>query len=817
MKTNLHCLMLLGLFPLFFGFGQEKPLPEATPDSAVTLEVIPFNEILIAAGESRIRTIRMAESLIGRDQIEQENRRNDSILALIDSALTSKKNADYSQQSQRFLTNERNYWQIPARYVANQKNRLSGLIRNLQDKHGRLAKERQKWKNTESLKDTSYAFGNVEDVIATTTRMLDSFAGEIEERTELLIVPLNKTISTQVETELLLEKIQQAILKKSSSVYSKTSPALFEQEPTESEGQGIFRKVRSSLRSEANALLFYFQQHRNAYILYLIFLFGILVLFSWIKTRLKFLRADNLNYYEKTFKAVLQRPLSAGMLFGLFFTMAFFPDRPPLLVDIIILVLLIPLLDITQKLTPKKVHKYLWGFAVLLLLQLGIGLLPVETLLYRYALLAMGIAELLILFRLYRQPEVLKLPNHTLTRFVRFLIVFHLVAVIVGMAANIFGYSMFAQAAIGSFLTNTLVGIILFISAIILTGGIQFFIGGSYLDRFQTIRDHEEYLKGIMARTVFIGVTLFWLDAILRIFYLKAGAHQFLGNLFTHDLTLGSMSFSLGKIVLFFFIIWLSIILSRIIIIILRADVLNKLPLKKGVPRMVTAITQFSLISLGLLFAIRAIGMPLDQLTIIFSAFSVGIGFGLQNIFNNLVSGVILLFERPVQIGDTVEVGNLIGKVQSMGIRSSNIHTFDGAEVIVPNGLLISQEVVNWTLSDKTRRIEVISGVAYGSDVHLVRKLLLQVLEEHPEVIKTPPPLVLFNALGESSLDFRLLFWTDHFDEWLRIRSEVIFAIHDILYANNISIPFPQRDLHLKSVDPSVFRDQQGSGPQEAP
>jgi small-conductance mechanosensitive channel len=273
------------------------------------------------------------------------------------------------------------------------------------------------------------------------------------------------------------------------------------------------------------------------------------------------------------------------------------------------------------------------------------------------------------------------------------------------------------------------------------------------------------------------------------------------------------MSFSLAKILMFIVIIWFSIVLSRVIKIVLRSDVLNKLSLKKGIPRMITAITQFALITIGILMAVRAIGMPLDQLTIILSAFSVGIGFGLQNIFNNLVSGVILLFEREVQIGDVVEVNNLMGTVKSMGIRSSHIQTFDGAEVIVPNGLLISQEVIDWTLSDKSRRIEIISGVAYGSDVHLVKKLLMQIIEEHPDVKPEPKPLVLFNAMGESSLDFRLLFWTANFDDWLRIRSEVIFAIHDTLKENNITIPFPQRDLHLKSVPPTFLQGQNEAEP----
>jgi len=215
-------------------------------------------------------------------------------------------------------------------------------------------------------------------------------------------------------------------------------------------------------------------------------------------------------------------------------------------------------------------------------------------------------------------------------------------------------------------------------------------------------------------------------------------------------------------------------------------------------------MVRYTLVTGGVILAVMAVGMPIDRLTILFGAFGVGIGFGLQNVVNNFVSGLILLFERPIQIGDTIEVGQLIGKVKTIGMRSSNVRTFDGAEVIVPNGNLISNEVVNWTLSDQRRRIEIIAGVAYGSDPHKVRTLLMKMLEENPDIVKDPAPDVLFNELGESSLDFRLLFWVSNFQDWLRIRSDVMFAVHDTLKEAGIEIPFPQWDLHLRSVDPDV-------------
>jgi small-conductance mechanosensitive channel len=194
----------------------------------------------------------------------------------------------------------------------------------------------------------------------------------------------------------------------------------------------------------------------------------------------------------------------------------------------------------------------------------------------------------------------------------------------------------------------------------------------------------------------------------------------------------------------------------------------------------------------------------MTNLTIILGAMSVGIGFGLQNIFNNLVSGLILLLERPIKIGDTIEVGPMVGVVKHIGIRASNVHTVDGAEIIVPNGNLISNEVINWTLTDKRRRIEVLVGVAYGSDPYKVQEIFIKIVSEHPDVVTDPKPNVLFNNFGDSSLDFRLLFWTDNFDEWIRRRSEIIFKIFDALKEAGIEIPFPQRVLHIRSTDPDM-------------
>jgi small-conductance mechanosensitive channel len=228
-------------------------------------------------------------------------------------------------------------------------------------------------------------------------------------------------------------------------------------------------------------------------------------------------------------------------------------------------------------------------------------------------------------------------------------------------------------------------------------------------------------------------------------------------------------------------------------------------------------LVKYALFGLGFLLALAVAGIDLSRFTLIAGALGVGIGFGLQNVVNNFISGLILAFERPIHIGDVIEVGSLTGTAQRIGIRSSSIRTFDGAEVIVPNGDLISAQVVNWTLSDNMRRIEISIGVAYGTEPKQVLDILTQVAREHPDVLGQPEPIALFREFGDSSLNFTLRFWTSQFDKWVQIRSEVAVALNQALKEAGIQIPFPQRDLHLRSIDSSLKLPAAEAGSKAAP
>jgi small-conductance mechanosensitive channel len=262
-------------------------------------------------------------------------------------------------------------------------------------------------------------------------------------------------------------------------------------------------------------------------------------------------------------------------------------------------------------------------------------------------------------------------------------------------------------------------------------------------------------------------------------------------------------------------ILFLTRPLSRAVRVVLHEELLPRMALPAGADNSVLTLVNYAVIGVGILLAAGAAGLGSTQLVVAFGALGVGIGLGLQDVVNNFVSGLILIFERPIKVGDRVETASHLGIVTRIGIRSSTVRTFDGAEVVVPNGDLISKEVINWTLSDQVRRVEVLVGVAYGSDPHRVVEVLEAVTAGNDKVLREPPPQVLMVGFGNSSLDFRLLVWVA-IDDFLTVSSWMHLAVHDGLKDAGIEIPFPQRDLHLRSVDAGVAAGLRGGSGGEA-
>ena len=296
---------------------------------------------------------------------------------------------------------------------------------------------------------------------------------------------------------------------------------------------------------------------------------------------------------------------------------------------------------------------------------------------------------------------------------------------------------------------------------------------------------------------------LAWLGALLGCLVLAWGGTYTIVvgfvRVLSHPIQIGSMSLNFLGFIYALFVLLFTHAATRIWRLFLKKRILPDSGLESGVQESVTTITVYLIWGLGILISLNVMGLSATSIAVAFGALSIGLGFGLQNIFNNFVSGLILLFERPVQVGDVVQVNEIWGTVMKINVRSTVVQTFDNASLIIPNSDMISNQVTNWSFKDLRLRRIITVGVAYGSHTELVRETLFEIARNHPKVLKRPKPEVLFDDFGDSALIFKLRLWTT-VDYFIAVETDVRFEIDRLFRERNIEIAFPQRDIHIRSV-----------------
>jgi small-conductance mechanosensitive channel len=271
----------------------------------------------------------------------------------------------------------------------------------------------------------------------------------------------------------------------------------------------------------------------------------------------------------------------------------------------------------------------------------------------------------------------------------------------------------------------------------------------------------------------------------------------------TRLFTIGTTEVTLSAIFVFLFMLLIIVVLSRLFARKLVDRILIRLQIEEGTRYTFKRIIELSLILIGAIIAFQSIGINLSGLAVIFGLLSVGIGFGLQNITSNFVAGLILLFERPIKVGDRVTVGGIEGDVIEINIRSTTIRSLNNIDIIVPNSEFVSSQVVNWSHGDRKIRLDVEVGVSYNSDLDAVLRSLKEVALENPEILRDPEPDVHLREFGDSSWNMKLRIWIDNPKRHPVVRSDINCAIVRKFRENGVEIPFPQRDLHLRSPLPT--------------
>ena len=303
-----------------------------------------------------------------------------------------------------------------------------------------------------------------------------------------------------------------------------------------------------------------------------------------------------------------------------------------------------------------------------------------------------------------------------------------------------------------------------------------------------TVRKHRILLRRRTTQLLRLVIFLLWLSFVFNQFELSDLLINEANAVLNTGFALGAFRLSLGQIVGFILVVWASFLVSKFLRFLLEEDIYGRLKLARGLPYAISSVLHYTVLMIGFFIALAALGVDMTKFTILAGAFSVGVGFGLQNVINNFVSGLIVLFERPIKVGDVIQVGDAIGSVKKIGIRASVVHAQDGSDIIVPNGTLISSQVTNWTFSDRLRAISAQIQIPRNVDQRAAGELLKQSANETLGVVKNPAPQAFITTLGSKTLTLELRAWTDQYEDWMKIQSDLWAAINRKLENQNIEL-----------------------------
>ncbi len=503
----------------------------------------------------------------------------------------------------------------------------------------------------------------------------------------------------------------------------------------------------------------------------------------------------------RTTAALLQRPVASSLLiyFGLL-DIGIYSTVPTALLNLSGLVLLLVMLRLLPFLVRSEMRPAIGMLVALVALYLVVDLIPDPFFLHRAGELLLAVLGAATCgWVLHRERSLTGVRKDFW-----YWAPVSLAAAAAGLfsisvLANIFGAVSLSSLLATATLASIYDTIVVWIFVVVVDGAMTVALRTTTARRLLIVRYHSDRILAVVFRVIRTVAVLTWAVFTLDHFGLLDRIASWLKAIVLFEFHLGGFSLSVSSVALFAVTIWVSVKLSQLIGFILDEDVMPRLDLPKGVPATISKTSTYLILAIGFFIAVTAAGVDLSQATIVVGALGVGIGFGLQNTVNNFVSGLILLFGRPINVGDKIQIGEVSGVVKDIGIRATIVHTWQGAEVIVPNATLISDNLVNWTLSDQNRRMEIPVGVAYGSPTTTVIELLTGVAMAHPEVLEDPAPVTIFTGFGDSSLDFELRAWT--MGDFVSIASDLRVGIERVLADNGIAIPFPQRDVHLVQAD----------------
>ncbi|MFV0554696.1 MAG: mechanosensitive ion channel family protein [Mangrovibacterium sp.] len=652
--------------------------------------------------------------------------------------------------------------------------------------------QRSRWKTTLNT-DAKNLPPSIITRIKKNIELLDSIISQLNEQSNSLLYHQDELTNAILLIEELQTKVKQKLDNYRTQIYDSNNLPIWKIHTLSSDSISASENIKTSLRSKKYSLKAYRDTYSHLLLFWLVSFLLLAALFLRIRHNFskKAAAGETKNENDTPYPII-----TAGFLSTLL-TMMNYPNAPSLIQSILQLTLIVPTLTLIPALWTRLPFKY-FVFAIFTV-AIAVATDTFNDLAVVNRLLMLANSILLISMYSTLLGWLRNHDRHHRSIPLNFTMLWvGMGAIVLSLISNILGNTYLMSVFFSGSITAVFGGVLVYSVRRLVYNNIVLMVEDQVLGKMNIFENQSEIIlthakKIIKALSVFL-----WCVLVAKSFVVFNPIYDALLKLLNNSWELGSMSISLGNIAAFVITFLLAMYLSKLIRFVLEGEVFPRTNTSRGVAGAVLMLVRLTLVAVGIILAMGAADIDVSNITIIFGALGVGIGFGLQTIFNNLASGIILAFERPIKAGDMIQIHslNLWGEVKEIGIRASTITTFDGADVIVPNGNLLANELINWTHSNHRRRQEILIGVAYGTDLDRAKDILTEVISNQVGVMKNPEPYVVFTGFGDSSLDFCIRFWT-HFNDGLTVKSAAGIAIDNAFKQAGIEIPFPQRDLHI--------------------
>jgi potassium efflux system protein len=768
-----------------------SPTPSPTPIQAVPLHQIAeqaeeldrqirkTSENLIPAPDRQVENLKVKEQA---DEISRRARQ-------LEDLLTGSPNRMQLQQEDR-------YWKALEKEYAAKRKLLTVRAADIEEGMQWLDKEQARWEATSEQVREAAGLEVVAGRVEQEVDAIHKLRSEAQDRLNLILTLQNRISEQDRELSAVLRKLDEAHERLHDSLFERGSRPLWQDRQPQLPDQPLSKVIQLSASHGFTGTREFLRGQKPL----LLGMVAIYVLALPIAFRLRnYAASEDKRDVSIDGIQIFLRPFSAAMLVAFLPVIGMLASAPTGVSFVICLLSVAPVLRLLPGLVPAAMRKVVYVLCVFYMSVWAHQVLQFGSAFGR-ELFAFIIFLALVVFIWLTRPSRLKIQLGSAWR-LRLLFALNTIGLCllaVSVIANVIGFVSLAQVLGVGALFSAFAFALIYTMIRVLLLGVTIAVSSAW---FQSLPDVQAgVIERWASRLLVFFACFLWLDVDLYLFTVRSEVVSTLQSMLQHPISFGKSQVTLGGTLNLFLFLFFGYAIAKIASFILGKILLPKLSLRGGMAYAISRFTYYVLLGALFLAGLASTGLELNKFTVITGALGLGVGFGLQNIVNNFASGLIILFERPIRIGDTVEISGTSGIVRRIGARSCTVLTVQGAEVILPNSTLLSNQVTNWTLSSTRRLVEIPVRISYGTDPALVLKLLMEIATSNPHVLAHPRPETLFLEFGESSLNVELRFWAAQ-SVWFELKSQISMAILESFRNAGIEIPYPQRDLHVRSID----------------